>query len=352
MPSRVLLIRLGALGDIIHTLPVAATLRAAFPSLHIAWLVDARWRPLLDLVDGVDSVLSIPRAGWKDLRHGVARVRREKFETVVDAQGLYKSAVLARLSGAPVRIGFHRASARESGAAALYNVRVSPPFGHRIDKNLALAGALGAPPLASATPVSRLFPLHIPAAAEATVRQMLRSHGVDTYFMLSPGGGWRSKCWPPERYGELHRRLAERLGYAGVVTFGPGERPLAEMVRNAAGSPQPLLLEMDLPQLLAAIHGAQFFVGADTGPLHVAVALGTPVVGLYGPTDPAQTGPYSHDDIVVRNARPHETTYSRGASYAPSMLAITVEQVEEAVIERLHAVALAAARSRVRVVPS
>ena len=155
--------------------------------------------------------------------------------------------------------------------------------------------------------------------------------------MLSPGGGWLSKCWPAERYGELHRRLAARLGYGGVVTFGPGERPLADALRAAAGSPEPVLLELDLPQLMAALHGAQFFVGADTGPLHVSVALGTPVVGLYGPTDPAQTGPYSRADVVVRNARPDETTYSRGSSYALAMLSITVEQVEEAVVRRLAA---------------
>ncbi|HMD32775.1 MAG TPA: glycosyltransferase family 9 protein, partial [Candidatus Acidoferrales bacterium] len=102
-----------------------------------------------------------------------------------------------------------------------------------------------------------------------------------------------------------------------------------------------LLLELDLPQLMAALGSAQFFVGADTGPLHVSVALGTPVVGLYGPTDPAQTGPYSREDVVLRNARPHETTYGRGSSIAPSMLSIAVEQVEEAVVRRL-----AAARGR------
>ncbi len=335
LPRRLLIVRLSSLGDIIHALPVAAALRAAAPSAYIAWLVDERWRPLLDHVEGIDSVLSVPRAGWEGLRRGVAGIRAEGFDCVVDVQGLYKSAVLARLSGAPLRVGFDRTAARESGASLFYTRRVSPPFGHRIEKNLTLAAALGAPPPFPGQRARAQFPLHVPSSAEAGVRQMLREHGVTSYFMLSPGGGWLSKCWPAERFGELHRRLAARLGWRGVVSYGPGERGLADAVVAAAGTPAPLLLELDLLHLMAALRGAQFFVGGDTGPLHLSVALGTPVVGLYGPTDPVQTGPYSHDDIVVRNARPEETTYRRKSSHAPAMLSISVEQVEDAVARRL-----------------
>jgi len=344
-PRRILILRLGSLGDIIHALPVAAALRRAFPAAHIAWLVDERWRPLLDQVQGLDAVLSVPRDSWSGLRQGIARVRRERFDCVVDVQGLYKSAILARLSAAPLRVGFDRASARESGAAFFYNLRVSPRHGHRIEKNLALAAALGvpvAPP--HSLPAATMFPLSVPAAAEACVAALLREHGVSQYFMLSPGGGWVSKCWPAELYGELLVRLGARLGWRGVVSYGPGEHDLAEAVARvavqSAGAPPPLLLGLDLPQLMAALRGAQLFVGADTGPLHLSVALGTPVVGLYGPTDPLQTGPYSPSDVVIRNASPHETTYSRGSSYSPSMLSITVEQVEEAVARRLAAAPL------------
>jgi ADP-heptose:LPS heptosyltransferase len=244
-------------------------------------------------------------------------------------------------------VGFHSAAAREGGASLFYNRRVSPPHAHRIEKNLALAAAIGAPPAFPDAAPARRFPLRISPDADASVAQTLRSQGVASYFMLSPGGGWLSKCWPAERFGELHRRLAARLGWRGMVSYGPGERPLAEAVLASAGSPAPLLLELDLPQLMAALRGARFFVGGDTGPLHLSVALGTPVVGLYGPTDPVQTGPYSREDVVVRNARPEETTYNRGSSYAPSMLAISVEQVEEAVTRRLAAAAcrVEAARS-------
>jgi len=337
-PRRLLIVRLTSLGDIIHALPVAAALRAAYASAHISWLVDDRWRPLLDQVDGINAVISIPRAGWRELRGGIARLRRDRFDCVVDVQGLYKSAFLTRLTGAPVRVGFASAAARESGASLFYNRRVLPAYGHRIDKNLSLAAAIVPISTSRAGDLSSQFPLRIPPTAEADVRQSLRNHGLAAYFMLSPGGGWFSKCWPAERFGELHHRLATRLGYRGVVTYGPGERHLADGVLASAGDPAPVLLELDLPQLMAALRRAQFFVGGDTGPLHLSVALGTPVVGLYGPTDPVQTGPYCRDDIVVRNARPDETTYNRGSSYAPSMLSITVEQVEAAVARRLASV--------------
>jgi ADP-heptose:LPS heptosyltransferase len=155
------------------------------------------------------------------------------------------------------------------------------------------------------------------------------------FYAVSPGGGWVSKCWPAERYGELHRELARRHGWRGIVSFGPGERGLAEQVLQAAGEPAPVLLEMDLPELMALLRRAKFFVGADTGPLHLASALGTPVVGVYGPTDPARNGPYCKNDAVVRNARPEETTYRRGDSYSACMLSISVEQIIDAIERRL-----------------
>jgi lipopolysaccharide heptosyltransferase I len=336
-PGRILIVRLSSMGDIIHALPVAAALRAAYPSAYISWLADERWRGLLEQVQGLDAVLFVPRGSWAGIRSAVARVRAERFDCVVDVQGLYKSAILARLSGAPIRVGFDRRFTREGGAALFYNVRVSPPHGHRIEKNLALAARLGAVCAPRGASAAQLFPLRVPAEAEAALRQELQSKNVQHYFVLTPGGGWRSKCWPAQRFGELHRRLAARTGWRGLISYGPGELPLAQAVRQAAGSPAPLLMDLDLPQLMAALRGAQLFVGGDTGPLHLAVALGTPVVGLYGPTDPVQTGPYSGEDVVVRNAQPHETTYQRSSQHAPSMLSITVDQVEEAALRRIGA---------------
>jgi heptosyltransferase-1 len=210
-----------------------------------------------------------------------------------------------------------------------YTQHVVPTAAHIVDQNLELARAAGA------QPGEVKFPLVIPPEAERAVDPLLATQGMKDFFLLSPGGGWRAKCWPPERYGELHRALAERWGIRGVVNYGPGEEALADAVRDAAGDPEPLRAKLQLGQFLALVRRARFAVSGDSGPLHVAVALGTPVVGLYGPTDPARNGPYSRADVVVRNAGPGETTYRRSDDYAPSMLSITVEQVLAAVERRM-----------------
>jgi ADP-heptose:LPS heptosyltransferase len=172
---------------------------------------------------------------------------------------------------------------------------------------------------------------------EKQVTQELARHDLADFFVLNPGGGWRSKCWPPERYGELHHRLAAQHGWRGIITFGPGEESLAQELVSSAGNPPPIALPLGLGPLMALLRRAKFLVSADTGPLHLASALGTPVVGLYGPTDPARNGPCGGTSIVVRNPSKSETTYRRGASYSPPMLSITADQVADAVARLLHA---------------
>lgn len=330
--ERFLVVRLGSLGDIVHTLPAVHALRETFPSAQIDWLVESKWRALLAGNSDVNDIIPLNRSTWRGVATCVAELRRRKYDCAIDFQGLYKSAVLARLSGAPRRIGFEREFLRERGAALFYTERVTPAAPHVVDHNLAIAQRLGA------AKGKTYFPLSISEEAARAVQIQLDAQKVKKYFVLSPGGGWMSKCWPAEQYGHLHRRLMSLpafAGWRGVVNFGPGERKLAEAVRLVAGEPEPLLLATDLPQLMALLQRAEFFVGGDSGPLHLAVALGTPVVGLYGPTDPARNGPYSPADIVVRNARPEETTYKRHDSPAPSMRSITVDQVVAAVLQRL-----------------
>lgn len=327
--ERWLIVRLGSLGDIVHTLPAAAALHEARPAAHLGWVVESRWQPLLAGNPDVQEVVVLDRADWGAVRACVARLRAARYTCALDFQGLYKSALLARLSGAPRRIGWSSRYAREGGAAWFYTERVVPAGRHIVDQNLSLARAAGARPAAAR------FPLRVAPEAEARVAQRLEACGVQDFFLLSPGGGWRSKCWPPQRYGELHRRLAERYGLRGIVNCGPGEAALADAVRAEAGAPEPLVCSLDLAELMAALRRARFFVGGDTGPLHLAVALGTPVIGLYGPTDPARNGPYASADVVISNARPEERTYRRSETHADSMLAISVAQVLDGVARRL-----------------
>jgi lipopolysaccharide heptosyltransferase I len=334
---RFLIVRLGSLGDIVHTLPAVHALHEAHPDARIDWIVESRWRPLLEGNPDITEVLAFDKATWQGWRTAIARLRANLYTSSIDFQGLWKSALLARFSGAEKRFGFAGEYAREGGASVLYTLRVRPEGKHVIEHNLSLVAAAdaGKKRLADAQ-----FPLRISPEAEAAVQKQLAAQGIEEYFVLCPGGGWVSKCWPAERYGHLHRRIVmqpEFSGLRGVVNFGPGEKKLAEAVRLVADQPEPILLSLELSQLMALIRRAKFLVGGDTGPLHLAAAMGVPVVALFGPTDPARNGPFNPADIVIRNARPEETTYKRHTAPAPSMLTITVEQVLEAVHRRMGA---------------
>lgn len=329
--ERFLVVRLSSLGDIVHNLPAVSSLRDSFPHAHIDWLVDRKWTALLDGNPDLNEVIELDRDSWNALRACVRRLRAARYTCAIDFQGLYKSALLSFLSRARRRVGFGRPMAREPGAAFFYTQRILPTSCHKVDHNIALARAAGAHRTAYR------FPLRVSAWAAADVARQIASSGVREFFVVSPGGGWRWKCWPPERYGELCRELEQRLGWRAVVNCGPEERELGHAVCRAARSANPVLLATDVPQLIALLSRARLVVGGDTGPLHLAVALGTPVVGLYGPTDPARNGPFSAADVVVRNARPGETTYKREDAYSPAMLSISAEQVIAAVEKRLGA---------------
>jgi heptosyltransferase I len=323
MPERrFLIVRLGSLGDIIHTLPAAAALRDSFPKARIDWVVESKWRAILDGNGELNRVVSFDRRRAARVVDSVALLRAAKYSCAIDFQSLYKSALLAFLSGAQERLGFDCEYAREGLASLLYTRRVHPTGAHKVEHNLSLAAAAGA-----ALPDVPRFTLPRSAEAEEWAESKLRELGASNFYLISPGGGWRSKCWPAERYGALHREISNRMGLRGIVSFGPGEEKLAEAVVIAAGPNALFPLAMDLPQLMAVLRRAKFFVGADTGPLHLAAALGKPVIGLFGPTDPARNGPYGGRAIVVRKVEEGETTYKRGASYSPAMLRIEVSDV-------------------------
>jgi len=333
--ERLLILRMGALGDIVHTLPAVAALRKSFPRAQIDWLVDSKWSPILEGNPDVSKIISVDRHNWRNVLATIRQLRAARYTIALDFQSLYRSAILARLSGAPRRVGFDASYARESAASLFYTTKVTPRLKHKVEHNLELAEGVGGR--------ANEIRFWLPTSREARehVDRVLAAHAITDFFVLSPGGGWASKCWPAERYGELHRALVERYGWRGVISFGPGERGLAENVQRAARPPastdsaEPLVELFNLPRLIALLRRAKFLVAADTGPLHLASALGTPVVGLYGPTDPARNGPFSKHDVVVRNASVAETTYRRDKTPAPSMLSITVEQVLDAVARRL-----------------
>lgn len=327
-----LVVRLGSLGDIVHTMPAVAGLRESFPSAGITWLTHPRWKLLVESSGLASEIWATETRSLSSLRKIIGEIRRSHFTDAVDYQGLWKSAGLPFFGGVKRRIGFSAETIREWGVPVLYTDRVKCISRHIADQNGELSARAGA--RSGVAP----FTLRVRPQDCSYVRTLLDRNTVRDYILLSPGGGWRSKCWPAERFGVLCRMIRQTLGLRCIVNYGPGEGDLAEALKAAAGESDPLLWNEELGPLMALLQNARCVVGGDTGPLHLAIALGTPAVGIYGPTDPARNGPYNSRDIVLRAAnavrdhtRHHETD--------PSMLAITVDEVFQTLQRRLGAAA-------------
>ncbi len=328
--QRFLIIRLSSLGDIVLTAPAAAMLRGSFVDARIDWLVDRKWSALFSGCTDFHEVIALDGSSPHNFISTVRHVLAARYTCVLDFQGLYKSALMAFLSGAPRRIGLARGFAREGAATFFYTERVTPPLGHIADQNRALARAAGAG-LESFRPG---FPRLTIPPADVAHRMVARS--PKEFFVVNPGGGWGSKCWPADRYGIVCRELAARYGLHPVVNYGPGEHSLVASVAQAAAPANVALFCGEISELTSLLAGAKFLVAGDTGPLHLAVAMGTPVIGLYGATDSVRNGPYNRDDITICNQRFEGMMHERGRAPAASMLSITVEQVLDAVALRLE----------------
>ena len=333
MPEpRVLVVRLGSLGDIIHTLPAVAALRESIPSARIVSLTHPRWAFLVQSSRLASEVWSVETRALSSLRETVRRVRQSSWTAAIDYQGLWKSAMLPFFGGVTPRIGFSSATIREFGVPVLYTERVKASKAHVAEQNGELSLRAGAQ--RGTAPVSLL----IPEKDQAAVFSHLQTQGLDRYIVLSPGGGWRSKCWPAERFGMLCRKLRESIQMRCVVNVGPGDDDLAAALVGASGDAAPFPYRGNLGELMALLRGAACIVAGDTGPLHLAAALGTRTVALFGPTDPARNGPYrvgeaeesEHKDIVLR-VPGVRTTHKRDSQPHPSMLALSVDQVFDAV---------------------
>lgn len=330
-----LVVRLGSLGDIVHTFPAVAALRESFPNAEIVWLTHPRWKELVESSELVSETWEIETRSFAAVRDILARLRKRKFTAAIDYQGLWKSAALPFLGRVPRRIGFSSHSVREFGVPLLYTDPVRSTKTHIADQNRELSLCAGAQ-----DGVARLS-LRVPSKSNDAVRAILEQNKIDSYVVLSPGGGWGSKCWPAPRYGELCREIRRSLGLRCVINYGLGEEERLSRVQAASGDASPLTYNGTLSALMALLRNALCVVGGDTGPLHLAVALGTPVVALFGPTDPARNGPYRPDaeeakDLVLRS--PHAvTTYKRGDQPDPSLLKLDVAAVFAAVRRQVGA---------------
>lgn len=341
-PQRFLIVRLSSIGDIVHTLPAVVALGEAFPQTEIHWVVESRYALLLEGNPYLDRVVKLDTLGWRrrltsgatlrEIGRGLRALRESRYDAAIDFQGLWKSAAAAWLSRARERIGFARRWLREPSAAVLYTQRI-PPRGrkHVIEMNLALVEQLGA------HTQHWQFPLPRTVADDTYVETRLAALGAKDFIIINPGGGWRAKCWPPESYAELIQRLEGILLEQILLTGSPGEENLIATILQRAGSRRARYLPTTLVQFIALARRARLFIGGDTGPLHLAAAVGTPIAGIFGPTDPARNGPYAADDIALSNLGPiNHTRREANPSYLPGISVDSVLAATEKRLARAH----------------
>jgi lipopolysaccharide heptosyltransferase I len=351
--NRVLIVRLGALGDIIHALPVVAALREARPGVAIDWLANAKHRAILDLVPTIDRRVflgprpagaSAPSApdtflGASGLVRAIRSLRAARYDVALDLQGLGKSAILARASGARRVVGFPSGHLREAWARPFYG-EVSDPSGtvHVIDKNLSLVRAIGVTVTdRAATLDAGWFPITVPdSSIVETVTRLLPLASGGRFALINPGGGWPNKRWPTARLAAVASMLAARHRLASIVLWGPGEERLASAVVAAAGGSAAMAPPTSIAAMLSLAKAAQLIVSGDTGPLHLAAAVGTPVVGIYGPTSPRRNGPWNLEDVSLSRFDDcvcHHKRHCRRTSSC--LLDIGVDEVVAAIDRRL-----------------
>ena len=302
---RIAIVKLSSLGDVIHALPLASALRRTYPAAHLTWIVEAREYALLRDHPDLDAVLPVDTRLWRRLIqrpagahlvwHKVARlqarIRASWFDVTVDVQGLIKTGVLTAYTGAPLRIGFSPSWCREWPNALFTNRHVTPPAEaeHVVEQYLALLGPLSVAPAAPE--------FHIPVRAEADRRmeEFLGEQGIkphDTLVALNPGASRQNKRWPAAHMRALAERLGAEPGVRLLLLWGPDEIHMAREIKNQLSMKAILAPPTDLAELTALLRRVALLVANDTGPLHLAAALGTPSLGLYGPTPARRNRPY------------------------------------------------------------
>ena len=332
------------MGDILHALPAVTALRLAHPAWEIDWAVEPRWQALLTTGQStgrgpeqpiVDRVHLAPTKDWRHhplalkTTHEIKALRDNlkavPYNAVIDLQGSLRSAVLGRMAGCRRLIG--EESPREAPARLLYTERIATHGAHVIEQDIELASAIAGDLLTRTRPQ-----LPIDPAAESWCDAFLASSGTRPLALINPGAGWGAKCWPVERYAEVACGLSRR-GFRILVNAGPAEEQLADVIeKGTSGAAIPLATS--LQQLIALTRRAALFVAGDTGPLHLACALGRPVVGIYGPTDPSRNGPFGTKFRVLRSPL-SKRDHTRHPQPEAGLLTIEPEEVMRAIDDLL-----------------
>jgi lipopolysaccharide heptosyltransferase I len=306
-----LIVRLSAIGDVVHVLPALAALRRAFPEAHIAWIAESLSAQLLEGHPLLDELIVYPRSRWRkrgyirsmpsDMRRFFAEMRRRRFDTAIDFQGLTKSALIPWMSRIPRRIGYGDEDGREV-SRWFYTNRVQPPPDreHVVQRNLALLSTLGI------ETTNEVFPMPEFSAERPSIDAALAEMGIgpdELLAMMNPGAGWQTKRWPPAHYGRLATLIARSLGWPVLLTWGPGEEPLVAEALEAVDPDQRKRVHRapstNLREFAALLDRCRLAIGGDTGPIHLAAARGVPVVCVYGGSDPLRNSPRGDSPVHV-----------------------------------------------------
>ncbi len=337
----ILIVKTSALGDLVHSLPALRALRQALPTARLGWVVEEVFAPLLAGHPDLDALFPIKLRPWRKQPLS-ARVRREFLDfrasvrsfaadAALDLMGNYKGAALTFLSGARRRIGAARQDRREPGSAVLINEPVKIDAVHAVDRNLALLAPFVITPPAVDFGGARLLP-QVPAEA-----QRFFAETPTPYVLIQAGAGWGNKCYPNSSWGEVARQLRDATGLAVRVPTAPGEEHLAAAVVAASHGAAQTVAAHSLPVLVALLRRARLLLGGDTGPVHLAHALGTPVLCLLGPTDPRRFGPYGAPERALFRQLPCSFCHRRLAETKACLLDLRPQEVVTRALTLLHA---------------
>ncbi|HTH37487.1 MAG TPA: lipopolysaccharide heptosyltransferase I [Pyrinomonadaceae bacterium] len=340
---KILIVKLGSIGDIIHTLPSLAAIRQNVPGAEISWVVESRSAEILRGNELIDRLIEVDTRSLRkgpivasilpSLREHFRKLRRHKFDLAIDFQGLMKSAAIAKLSGAKIRYGFDTASMREPASRIFLNRSVEVPKNTNIiRKNLALAAVA----LGFEIPENGLkFPIST-ELAHTRERDDIVSGANAKFAILNPAGGWVTKLWPAENYGALADQLWEAHRISSIVAVGPDESELAARVLAASRSGKVTVARPSLKGFYELAKKASVYVGGDTGPTHLAIAAGAPVVGIFGPTEWWRNGsPFSADICVERTDIDCRIDCHRRTCSNWICMDISVKTVFDAITKRL-----------------
>jgi heptosyltransferase I len=324
---RILIVRLSAIGDTVLSVPVLCALRDHFPTAMIGWVVERTSAQLLRGHGDLDQLIELPR-GWMKSPATVLetsrRLRQFRFDVALDLQGLSKSAILARLSGARRRLGFAQSQFEGRELSTwINNEFVAPVADHVVNRGLELLRPLGIlDPAAN-------FRLPDYETSRAAMVKFILERGLGGGFaVVNTGAGWPSKLWPAERYGEVARHLGRKRNLPTVVAWaGEAERQVALEIIIRSGGHAQLAPPTSLTELAELARRARIFIGSDTGPLHIAAAVGTPCVGLYGPMPARRCGPFGSQHIAIQNTNVNGKLKNRRTATNETMLAIGVDEV-------------------------